>query len=40
MIQQGWIKPQPDSRALKLTPLGHAGLAATFDCDTPGAPSD
>ncbi|MEP9379014.1 helix-turn-helix transcriptional regulator [Aquabacter sp. CN5-332] len=31
LLELGWLVRTPDSRALRITPAGHRGLAATFD---------
>ena len=41
LLALGWFKREPDTRALRLTPAGHAGLAETFGIkfDEPAQPS-
>ncbi|HEY6278390.1 MAG TPA: helix-turn-helix transcriptional regulator [Streptosporangiaceae bacterium] len=32
LVDRGWIQPGPRRRAVRVTPAGRAGLAATFGC--------
>jgi hypothetical protein len=41
LLELGWLKCAPDSRALQLTPSGKAGLSETFqiEIDNDGVPT-